>query len=227
MPEGKDNLNLHERRLPLKGGDELRVFCVSPIRTNCYAYISEGQCLVIDPGDAGLQLAKALSDVSVGQVVATHGHNDHVSGVGELVRATGASFAMAKGDVEWALAHAGRPDHFGFAYGSEMPRPDRLLSEKDVVEVGTAKFSVYAAPGHTPGGIVLLGSASATGYCFVGDTIFLGSHGRCDLEGGDEAAMSATLHRLGRSIPGPTLLLCGHGKPTTMAAEIAGTPFYS
>jgi hydroxyacylglutathione hydrolase len=139
----------------------------------------------------------------------------------------GASFAMAEADVQWALAHAGRPDHFGFAYGSAMPRPNRLLSEKNVIEVGKAKFSVYAAPGHAPGGIVLLGSASAARYCFVGDTIFLGSYGRYDLEGGDEAAMFAALHRLAREISRSTLLLCGHGKSTTMVAEIANTPFYS
>lgn len=217
---------LHERRILLGTGDELRIFCVSPIRTNCYAYISKGECLVVDPGDKGKEIAEALAETRVTQVVATHGHNDHVSGVAALLKATGATFAMAKGDVAWARDHSGRPDHFGLAYGSSMPYPDRLLAEGDVVAVGDARFTVYATPGHTPGGIVLLGSASASGYCFVGDTIFRGSYGRCDLEGGDEAAMSATLHRLASIIPGSTLLLCGHGQFTTMAAEVASTPFY-
>lgn len=218
--------SLHGRSASLPSGDELRIYHTSPIQTNTFCWISAGECLVVDPGDDGDKVADALSDVRVTQVVGTHGHNDHVSGVGRLVEATGATFSMAEADLAWALAHAGRPDHFGFAYGSPMPQPDRLLKEGDTVQVGMAVFTVYETPGHTPGGIVLLGSGSAEGFCLVGDTIFLGSHGRCDLEGGDEVVMDATLHRLAGIIPGDTVLLCGHGEPTTMAAEIATTPFY-
>lgn len=220
------NSDLHQQRITLESGDELRVFLTSPLPTNTYAWISAGECLVVDPGDVGDLLADALSDVAVKQVVCTHGHNDHASGVGKLVEATGASFAMAEPDVAWALAHAGRADHWGRSYGSPMPQPDRLLVEGDTVVVGTATFTVYAAPGHTPGGIVLLGRGSAEGYCFVGDTIFAGSFGRTDLEGGDAVTMDATLHRLAGFIPGDTVLLSGHGEPTTMAHEVATTPFY-
>ncbi|MEE1273941.1 MAG: MBL fold metallo-hydrolase [Olegusella sp.] len=218
--------NLPQNRVTLESGDEVRVFLTSPLPTNTYAWISGGECLVVDPGSDGDLLAQELADVKVTHVVATHGHNDHASGVGELVSATGADFARAEADVDWVLAHAGRPDHWGRAYGSPCPRPDRLLAEGDTVSVGTAVFTVYAAPGHTPGGIVLLGGGSAEGYCFVGDSIFEGSHGRTDLEGGDAAAMDATLHRLAGIIPGDTVLLCGHGNATTMAREIATTPFY-
>ncbi len=217
---------LRQQRASLPGGDELRVFLTSPLPTNTYVWVSGGECLVVDPGSDGDLLAQELADVEVKQVVVTHGHNDHASGVGALVEATGAPFAMAEPDVAWALAHAGRPDHWGQVYGSPMPRPDRLLVEGDRVTVGTAVFTVCAAPGHTPGGIVLLGSGSAEGFCFVGDSIFEGSHGRTDLEGGDAAVMDATLHRLAGIIPGDTVLLCGHGNPTTMATEIATTPFY-
>ena len=91
-----------------------------------------------------------------------------------------------------------------------------------VLVLGMLPVSAFAAG--EP--IVLLGGGSAEGYCFVGDSIFEGSHGRTDLEGGDAAVMDATLHRLAGIIPGDTVLLCGHGNATTMAREIATTPFY-
>lgn len=70
--------------------DELLGFVVGPIQTNCYAYCSEGHCLVVDAGFSGAALAERLADVQVDLVVSTHGHGDHTGGVKELCEATGA-----------------------------------------------------------------------------------------------------------------------------------------
>lgn len=37
--------------------DELLGFVVGPIQTNCYAYCSEGHCLVVDAGFSGAAAA--------------------------------------------------------------------------------------------------------------------------------------------------------------------------
>lgn len=63
------------------GPDEIRLFVVGRIFTNCYAYISRGECLVIDVGATGAEVRDQLRDVSIKAVVATHGHGDHVSGL--------------------------------------------------------------------------------------------------------------------------------------------------
>lgn len=210
----------------LESGDELRLFVTSPLETCTWAWVSAGECLVVDPGSDGALVAEGLADVHVSQVVCTHGHNDHVNGVAALVAATDAPFAMHEADVEMAMARSGRADRFGRAYGDPIPQPDRLLAEGDSLTVGSASFEVVATPGHTPGGIVLLGGGTAVGFALVGDTIFAGSHGRTDLPGGDAQVMDATLHRLATLIPAETTLLCGHGNPTTLAHELATTPFY-
>ena len=80
-------------------------------------------------------------------------------------------------------------------------------------------------PGHTPGGICLVGEGTAEGIAFVGDTLFPGSCGRTDLAGGDSDAMRRSLARMGREIAPQTVLLCGHGPATTMAEELASNPF--
>ena len=204
--------------------DELRRFIVGPIQTNCYAYVSEGACMVVDPGDSGAAVAARLDDVRVDYIVATHGHGDHVGGVAALRSATGAPYCISAADAEMAT-HAGEPSELGIAYDDNAPLPDRTLAEGDVLSIGTATFTVMEAPGHTPGGIVLVGGGSAEGVAFVGDTLFPGSHGRTDLSGGDEAAIMASLRRIAAELAPKTRLLCGHGPSTTMSQELASNPF--
>ena len=204
--------------------DELRRFVVTPLATNCYAYLSAGECLVVDPGGSGAEVAAHLGEVRVACVAATHGHGDHVGGVAALCRATGAPFAIHAADAELAR-HAGEMSEVGRSYDENAPAPDRTLAEGDVLRVGTATFTVMETPGHTPGGVTLVGGGSAEGVAFVGDTLFPGSHGRTDLKGGDEATIMASLARMAAEIAPETTLFCGHGPATTMARELATNPF--
>ena len=219
---------MDDEHAPDEPQDQIRCFVVGPIETNCYAYVSGGECLVVDPGASGDLVAEALSDVHVKLVVATHGHHDHVCGVKDLVEATGAMFAVSKADA-WRVTQALElSSHaFGIARDGEKnaPEPDVLLSEGDTLEVGMARFRVMETPGHTEGGIVLVGEGSADGYAFVGDTLFPGSHGRTDLLGGDNETILASLARMAAEIPAKTLLFCGHGPATSMARELLSNPF--
>ena len=205
--------------------DQIAMFVVGPIETNCYAYVSQGECLVVDPGNSGKAIAEHLPpDVTVRYIVATHGHGDHVGGVKALREATGAKYAISARDAELAK-HAGEKSELGRSYDDNAPDPDLTLSEGDVLKVGTAEFRVLEAPGHTPGGIVLLGGGSAEHVCFVGDTLFKGSCGRTDLAGGSQEDMARTLARIKREIPAHTNVFCGHGDPTTMEDELAQNPY--
>lgn len=208
--------------------DELRRFVVGDLETNCYAYVSQGECLVVDPGASGARIARALDDVRVRQVVATHRHHDHVCGVRELVGATGAPWGIGATDALRVTEALELSSHVLDVRGSELSDPpvsDMLLRDGDTLRVGTAAFLVVDAPGHTEGGIVLVGRGSAEGIAFVGDTLFAGSCGRCDLLGGDWDAMAATLGRLLLAMAPETVLLCGHGPQTTMAEELRTNPY--
>ena len=133
--------------------DEIRNFVVGPIQTNCYAYVSDGACMVVDPGPLAPQWPSTWPTCVGMRGGRPTCHGDHVGGVAALVAACEAPFCINAADAERAM-HAGEPSELGIAYDDDAPAPDRELSEGDVISVGTATFTVVETPGHTPGGIV-------------------------------------------------------------------------
>ena len=74
--------------------DRIIRFVVGPVQSNCYLYISEGECMIVDPGASGEAIVERVpEDATVKMIVATHGHGDHVGGVAAAKRATGAKKA--------------------------------------------------------------------------------------------------------------------------------------
>ncbi|MDQ7820923.1 MAG: MBL fold metallo-hydrolase [Armatimonadota bacterium] len=196
----------------------------SPLGTNCYVLGDEqtGRAVVIDPGNDAPLILEALrrTQVTAEAIVVTHGHWDHLGAVRAVRHATGAPFLAPAGDVEMIRA-AGTSALLMGVYIDPPPDPDRTLSDGDVLTVGTLTLQVRAAPGHTPGHIILVGP----GIAFVGDVVFAGAVGRTDLPGGDWEALEATLREVILALPEDTLLYPGHGPATTVGRERASNPF--
>ena len=58
-----------------------------------------------------------------------------------------------------------------------------------------------------------------------GDVLFQGSVGRTDFPDGDAAALAAGIRRHLYTLPDSTIVLPGHGDPTTVAREKRHNPF--
>ncbi|MBI4201344.1 MAG: MBL fold metallo-hydrolase, partial [Chloroflexi bacterium] len=101
------------------------------------------------------------------------------------------------------------------------PQPDRFLAEGDTLEVGHLIFRVLETPGHTPGGICIYGH----GLLFTGDTLFQNSIGRYDLEGGNGRQLLVSIFSKLIPLPDDTVVLPGHGQPTTIGQEKGHNPF--
>ena len=95
-----------------------------------------------------------------------------------------------------------------------------LLNDGDSIEIGDLKFTVIHTPGHTRGGISILGD----GVIFTGDTLFNYGIGRYDLPGSSGQQLASSLRRL-LELPDLIKVYPGHGPDTTIGNERQGNPF--
>ncbi len=201
---------------------EVTRLVVGPLATNCYILKSGDALAIVDPGgDAGRILEEAGSvGGRVELVIATHGHIDHVAAAGAVVRASGAGLLVHRAD---AVMLENPQQSLAALMGIDIQpvKPTRLLSDGDTVAVGETELAVLHTPGHTPGGICLLGP----GFAFTGDTLFVASVGRTDFPGGSEARLRDSLALLRSRLARDTMLYPGHDEPGSFARALLVNPF--
>ncbi|MFP3975483.1 MAG: MBL fold metallo-hydrolase [Dehalococcoidia bacterium] len=202
-----------------------RVLQIMPFGTNCYLVGSEQtrDGMVIDPaGDANRTLSNISElNLKIGLVMLTHTHPDHIGAVGQVVQATGASFTVHKSEAEMLRQYdfsqftAFDPDF------TPPPAPDRLLDDGDTLTVGDLTFKVLHTPGHSPGGICIVGY----GVVFSGDALFNSGIGRTDGPGGDSNLLISGIRNKLLTLPEQTVVLPGHGPKSTIGDERRSNPF--
>jgi glyoxylase-like metal-dependent hydrolase (beta-lactamase superfamily II) len=204
----------------------IQTITVGPIEVNCYLAgdPESGNAILIDPGDEPERITAEITNGNwnITHVVATHGHFDHVMGVEGVVEATGAPFLVHQGAVE-VLERAPEVVMRWFGVETEPPpQPDRTLAEGEILEIGVYRLAVSETPGHSPGGISLIGE----GMAFVGDAVFSGSIGRTDLPGSDYTTLISSIESKLLPLEDGTILYPGHGPSTTIDREKRTNPFF-
>ena len=92
-----------------------------------------------------------------------HGHWDHTGANHFLQEQTQAPLLIHEADAPM-LSNAALSSATFFGAGVENSVPDRLLHDKDVIELGELKLEVLHTPGHSPGGVCLF----TEDLCFSG-----------------------------------------------------------
>jgi glyoxylase-like metal-dependent hydrolase (beta-lactamase superfamily II) len=195
----------------------IKELVVGPLESNCYLIVDEHtkETLVVDPGDEPDRIIDLIHENSlqVKYIVCTHAHFDHVSAVYDIKKETGAPIIIHRDEQDIYRGTRQQAVSWGFEL-DELPEPDMLVSEGDILEIGSLKFVIIHTPGHSPGGICLSGED----ILITGDTLFAGSVGRTDLHGGDIIQLKKSFKRL-MSFSEEVKILPGHGPETTIGRE--------
>ncbi|HKP28983.1 MAG TPA: MBL fold metallo-hydrolase [Gemmatimonadales bacterium] len=189
---------------------------------NCYLLATDGRAVIIDPGEEWERFLAEMDarGVRLEAIWLTHAHLDHILGVAEVQKATGAPIWLHPADRSLYDDLPTQSMWLGFR-SPPAPPPQHELAHGQVLSIGDYRFDVRHAPGHSPGSVCFVGSE----VVFSGDALFNGSIGRSDLPGGDHATLIASIRRELLSLPDATRVLSGHGPATTIGAERRSNPF--
>jgi len=194
---------------------KIQALQVGALGTNCYLLEDQGFAAVIDPGGDAQAIIRSLDDAQVTAILLTHGHDDHVGGVADLLaRYPGAKLYIHKGDF-------GDLDPRLFPLARMVPESAvTFYDEGDTVSVGGLTVEVLHTPGHSEGSVTL----RCGDLLFCGDTLFAGSCGRTDFQGGSTEKIMDSLRRLGQ-LEGNLRVLPGHMGDSTLDQERQRNPY--
>lgn len=184
---------------------EIKQLVVGDLETNCYLVISKNELAVIDPGGESEKILKEITEagIRVKYIINTHYHPDHSSENLKIKNKTGAKILIHEADKAFLDFE-----------------PDQSLKEGDEIKIGEIILKVIHTPGHTKGGICLLGlqptlhppASQAPNILFSGDTLFKDGVGRTDLPGGSFDELEESLHKLSKILKPGMKVYPGHGE---------------
>lgn len=208
---------------------QYQIIPVTPFAQNCTLLWDDDtrEAVLIDAGGEVERLNAALAAKNLKLVALwlTHGHLDHVGGVGRLAREHGVPvIGPHRADQFWLDGIGMQAQMFRFA-PPEPVRVTQWLDQGDTLTLGGHTFAVRHAPGHTPGSVVIY--SAELGLVWTGDVLFVGSIGRTDFPQGDHAQLLASIRRELWSLPDETRFISGHGPMGTIGQEKRTNPFVS
>jgi hydroxyacylglutathione hydrolase len=179
---------------------------------------SAGLAAVVDPRrDVDIYIASArAANLRITHVVETHLHNDYVSGGRDLATLTGAQHVIGA--------------------GADLRYDHRPVGDRDSFDVGSIRFEALDTPGHTPEHVSYAVSdrsrADDPVLLFTGGSLLVGSVGRTDLLGKDNAvqyahAMFRSLHDVILPHEDSVAVYPTHGAGSLCSTGISSTPWSS
>lgn len=189
------------------------------LENNTYI-LSDGEgVMVVDPSCEVDRILLALEGKTPDVIVLTHHHYDHMGAAAALREATGAKVIASEADAPFV--EVPKSD---FMKTADPCPVDLRVNNGDVVKVGKMEWKVMSTPGHTPGSMCLFlipqfgNHPQGLPVLITGDTLFAGTVGRTDFEGGSMEQMAASVKKLAY-FPDDVAVLPGHNSLTTIGAE--------
>ncbi|MCL1798602.1 MAG: MBL fold metallo-hydrolase [Eggerthellaceae bacterium] len=203
---------------------DIRYLVLGMLENNVYLVGNDEATAVVDPTGQPEVIMEALKEWggrSLDMIFLTHHHYDHTGAACDLREATGAAVVASAIDTP----QIEKANNVVGDIWKARPCPvDRQVADGDTVELKGMAWKVMGTPGHTPGSVCFYFDPATAPHpdrspvLLAGDTLFFGSTGRTDFEDGSMPDMRRSLKKLA-ALPDDTIVLPGHDRLTTIAAE--------
>ena len=197
----------------------IKKYTIGSFETNTYIITKGNKCVIVDPALSFNLLLDEIKGYEVVAILLTHGHLDHIDGIGfvdapiyissyDLVNLSDYSYSL--------YSLVGIIPSYNF---NELKI--NTLEDNDIIYFGDFTFKVIHTPGHTKGSVCYLYYDNL----FTGDTLFKESIGRTDLPGGSYKDINKSLEKLIHSVNGHVKIYPGHGENSNFKAEKENNPY--
>jgi glyoxylase-like metal-dependent hydrolase (beta-lactamase superfamily II) len=206
----------------------VETFAAGPLQCNCsvIACADTKQAVVVDPGGETERIAEIVAhyDLTVGSIIHTHAHVDHIYCTHDVKRVHGGDICLHRADT---FLYDGFDQQ---CMTLRLPRRarspvDRFVEHGDKIGMGNHGLDVIHTPGHTPGSICFEVTDGSRTIVFAGDTLFRRSVGRTDLPGGDARTLQRSIREQLYTRDPHAVVVPGHGPSTTLGEEARSNPF--
>ena len=209
----------------------VKQFIFNPFEESTYLLVDDKtrKAAVVDPGMFDARENQIFDDfvkthdIDLIEVINTHMHLDHCFGDNYVRDKYGVKVAANIGDAPFASRIKEQCSRFGFKHDAKPVDIDVPLKDGDIITIGESSLTVITVPGHSMGGIALYSAPDK--LLIAGDSLFRGSIGRTDLEGGNHTQLVDNVTKKLLTLPDDTNVLPGHGPFTTIGHERTSNPF--
>jgi len=198
---------------------------VGALGTNCYIFGSDKtkEVVVVDPGGNAEAIISSIDGLKAKPiaVLLTHGHFDHTTRVGKIMRQYQIPLMYNKKEYDSGTF--------------KQKEAKKWLVEGDIIKIGEINLHTLETPGHSPGSLCFYTSdvdefrgSKIDGIVFTGDLLFRGSIGRSDFPGGNQNLLFESIRKKIMRNKGITdnFIVCpGHMDLSTVGEERANNMF--
>ena len=203
----------------------------NPFQENTYVVWDEAsmEAAIVDCGalfpqeEERIEAFVSDNNLKVKYILNTHLHLDHCFG-NAWAAGRYDVLPMAHEEDETLLARMGEQARmFGLPFEVRTEKLGGYLKDGDVLTLGENRIEVIHTPGHSRGGLCFY--IPSAGWLISGDSLFEGSIGRTDLEGGSYTTLIKSITERLMTLAEETVVYPGHGPYTTIGDEKKSNPF--